>query len=275
MRIQIGNGKSTLFWHDAWLGDKPLKETLPSLFQAARFKNRTVSKELQGTNWIKSVKKISTTAQIMEYIRLWSSLQEVNINPDALDKATWLRAANGEYSARTAYEAQFSNIERPFDTKRLWKAKAEPKVLLFAWTAMYEKAPTADNLEAKGWDNNVVCPLCLTSAETNYHLLISCEFAQEVLKLVTTRASRPNLLQNIPPNVQVAQWLQYATEQVPKEHRRVMTGKILYAWWNIWKERNRRIFQGIEKNQTQVAMLAKEEADCYKMATTPIPPEPD
>lgn len=49
---------------------------------------------------------------------------------------------------------------------------------------MHEKAPTAGNLEAKGWDNNVVCPLCLLEAETNIHLLIACNYTQEVLQFV-------------------------------------------------------------------------------------------
>lgn len=89
----------------------------------------------------------------------------------------------GASTTQSAYEAQFQEVLAPFKTDHLWTARAEPKVILFAWTVMHEKA--ADNLEAKGWDNNVICPLCLQQAETNRHLLIQCPYAQQVRELVT------------------------------------------------------------------------------------------
>lgn len=69
-RIKIGDGRSTSFWNDTWLGEEPLKDKLPNLFGAARFKNRTVVVELMQKNWIRSVKNITTTQQIQGYIYL-------------------------------------------------------------------------------------------------------------------------------------------------------------------------------------------------------------
>lgn len=99
---------------------------------------------------------------------------------------------------------------------------------------MHEKALTADILEGKGWDNNVVCPLCLQEAETNYHLLIDCQFAKEVTKLINEWQQGPNL-DAMPNAMQVAQWFQNATELMAKGEKKEHTGKILYVWWN---ERN-------------------------------------
>lgn len=192
-RIQIGDGKSTLFWHDSWIGQRPLKLSLPNLFQVARFKNRTVAKEMTNNNWIRSVRNITTTPQIREYVLLWNSLSEVTLNEDNTDSAVWTKSDSGVYNATSAYKAQFKHTTRPFKTKRLWKAKAEPKVILFAWTAMHEKVLTADVLEAKGWDDNVICPLCLQELETNHHLLIDCSFARQVLHLVNTWQAGPDL----------------------------------------------------------------------------------
>lgn len=130
----------------------------------------------------------------------------------------------------------------PFNTKCLWKAKAEPKVTI-SMDSNARKAPTADNLDAKGWDNNVVCPLCLTEAETNLHLLVNCTYAQEVLQMINVRMAGRTTILEVPPAANASRTM------VPKHHRsngkgkqRDQTGRILNAWWNICKEQNRQIF---------------------------------
>jgi hypothetical protein len=44
------------------------------------------------------------------------------------------------------------------------------------------------------------------------------------------------------------------------------TETLLYCWWNIWKERNMRVFESIQKSAYQVALLVKEEVDLYRLA---------
>jgi hypothetical protein len=39
----VGNGLSTRFWEDTWLGEKPLAEEYPSLYNIAHHKNFTVA----------------------------------------------------------------------------------------------------------------------------------------------------------------------------------------------------------------------------------------
>jgi hypothetical protein len=44
----IKDGTKTRFWDDTWIGDKPLKDTYPSLYHIARDKHVTVSKVLSS-----------------------------------------------------------------------------------------------------------------------------------------------------------------------------------------------------------------------------------
>jgi hypothetical protein len=36
---------------------------------------------------------------------------------------------------------------------------------------------------------------------------------------------------------------------------------MLYYWWNVWKERNKRIFDSVQRNEFQVALTAKEDIE--------------
>jgi len=53
---------------------------------------------------------------------------------------------------------------------------------------------------------------------------------------------------------------------VPRSERRRLNGVIIYTFWNIWKERNRRIFDNLIQTGTQVAARIKEDIHQRKRA---------
>jgi hypothetical protein len=53
---------------------------------------------------------------------------------------------------------------------------------------------------------------------------------------------------------------------VPRSGRRDFDGLICYFWWNIWKERNRRIFQQEICEALQIVFIVKENVDQFKLA---------
>jgi hypothetical protein len=54
--------------------------------------------------------------------------------------------------------------------------------------------------------------------------------------------------------------------KVDKTERK-LDGIMIYFWWNLWKERNRRTFQHISLEANQVAMLCKDDITQYQYAT--------
>jgi hypothetical protein len=53
-----------------------------------------------------------------------------------------------------------------------------------------------------------------------------------------------------------------------KNHRRNFDGVMIYFWWNIWKERNRRTFQQQSMQASQVTRLYKDDITQFHLATT-------
>ena len=55
---------------------------------------------------------------------------------------------------------------------------------------------------------------------------------------------------------------------MPKTERRRLNGVVIYTFWNIWIERNRRIFNNEAETVLQVAARIKEDIEQRKRAFT-------
>jgi len=56
-------------------------------------------------------------------------------------------------------------------------------------------------------------------------------------------------------------WWKKSRRKVDKRVRREFDGLVIYFWWEVWLERNRRIFQNINKTEQQVASFTKDDVD--------------
>ena len=51
-----------------------------------------------------------------------------------------------------------------------------------------------------------------------------------------------------------------------KESKSFFDELIIYFWWNIWKERNRRTFRQEQKTVTEITYLIKEDVQQFQQA---------
>ncbi|RCV07308.1 hypothetical protein SETIT_1G233500v2 [Setaria italica] len=103
--------------------------------------------------------------------------------------------------------------------------------------------------------------------ETSLHLCLTCPYAQVVCTQISTWENF-NILQYAHP-VQfdnIGKWWEKAARSVPKDKKRHFNGLIIYTMWNIWKERNRRIFDQKFLTAQQVATHIKENLEEYRKA---------
>ena len=102
-KITLGNGKRASFWTDKWLnGIAPADET-PLLFQLATRKSLTMAKALHNGIWLRSIKRISNEEELHQILQLWIKIEGVQLTEED-DSIQWLPCANGQYSAKSAYE---------------------------------------------------------------------------------------------------------------------------------------------------------------------------
>jgi hypothetical protein len=133
-------------------------------------------------NWMRAVQHLSTQVELREFIRLWQLLREVPLSAEVEDQILWKWTPNGEYTANWTYSVQFQGSHPLFPSKKLWKAKTEPKVKTFAWTTMHQKILTTGNLAVRGMQHDPLCPLCNLEPEDAKYLLINCVFTKEVYR---------------------------------------------------------------------------------------------
>jgi hypothetical protein len=86
--VQIGNGEATPFWEARWLDGAASNELSPSLFEATRYKKRTVAKELQNNNWMRGLTHITTPSQLHEFSLLFMAISNI-ILTDSNDIIYW------------------------------------------------------------------------------------------------------------------------------------------------------------------------------------------
>lgn len=184
--IALGNGGKTPFWEAPWLQGKKPKEIAPLIFAACKRKVWTVSQAMRDNAWAHKINPATllTVRHIVQFVDLWIHLGQVQLLEEVEDDIIWKFLPNGEYSAASAYKAQFLGSTLTTMNKYVWKVWAPPKVKFFSWLALQGRHWTTDRLQKRGWENCGLCTLCRRANETAPHLIYKCRFTLRVWRLV-------------------------------------------------------------------------------------------
>jgi hypothetical protein len=126
------------------------------------------------------------------------------------------------------------------------------------------KILTVDKLQARNWPCNPTCPLCDQAPETADHLCLQCVFAQEVWVLVSAWSDGAV---RVPDRcLSLDNWWSSELTGVPSKEKKQRAAVIIYTTWNLWKERNRRIFEAKSSRPPRLLQLIEDEMALRDMA---------
>jgi hypothetical protein len=160
---------------------------------------------------------------------------------DEQDQINWKWTADGIYTAKSTYNVQFHGSYSAFKGGSIWQAEVEGKHRFFGWLLIQCKILTADKLLARNWPCNPICTLCNQEQESASHLILHCTFAQQVWEKMDDWTQ--GIIKKPAPGLEIMDWWEKDLAMLSKKARRLKAALMIYAAWNIWKARNREVFE--------------------------------
>ncbi|XP_071728309.1 uncharacterized protein [Rutidosis leptorrhynchoides] len=183
----IGDGGSTLFWLEHWIGSDKLCNLFPRLFRLEMTQNASVKdryyksngQNISSWNWSR-IPTGRTAAELDSLINLLSSFEGNCNNPDTW---RWAFASNGLFTVKQLSNILDEQILGQFSSQQLTlrNSLVPKKIEIFVWRTLKGRFPVKLELDKRGIDlHSLRCPLCDCDLESDNHALISCKFAEDI-----------------------------------------------------------------------------------------------
>lgn len=260
-KVTIGNGRKAKFWTSNWIGHQPLKYLAPALFNHSKGKQRLVQDALTNDKWIEDIRHELSMPLIREFFAVFRLIwdNETNLEEGVEDTIIWRWTNTGKYTAKSAYLAQFTGREDSRAATLIWKTWAPSKCKNFAWLVLQNRIWTSDRLQLRQWPNNYFCQLCYRNLETAQHLFKDCPFTREIWDKIMARMNHNQPFPVHNPDESLVDWWESRTKQQSKCQSKGMQSLHMLLSWEIWCERNRRVFKDKELQIPQLTARIMDE----------------
>jgi hypothetical protein len=238
------------------------KDIAPLIFELSKKKKCVVHMALGNNFWVSQINTQGglSLEHIDQFYKLWEMLSDITLAPQRPDEIKWKLTNDDCYSTKSAYKMQLLGQTTSLMPSLVWKPWAIPKCKFFAWLALQNRVWTADRLARRGWQNYGLCKLFNQRQESASHLLFKCRFPRRVWKKLKLWLG----LQHIDTTT----WHQYrSVKEWWKEviHRRgpqrkALSSLAMLVSWEIWKERNARVFRNHSITIDMLVNKIKDEA---------------
>jgi ribonuclease HI/exonuclease III len=248
------SGKKIRIWTDSIMGDPPLEQHQELQDLKSWMDSQNLSTlydisdwELERPNlWQGWAAPNRPTNLERQWVILKKLLQgKAPLKKIGKDERGWGRKAQ-EYTTAEGYNLLQSIPTAPPNPalwKAIWKCRSIPKVDLFIWTLAHKSIPTGENLQRRGWEGPFRCPLCCQEEETSNHLLLNCNYSRAIWQKITGL----QIFTRLPTDVEslLLQWESLCPFAGKKKTQTHWIWGLLpkLALWNLWLERNNRIFK--------------------------------
>ncbi|GJY03326.1 hypothetical protein Tco_0369266 [Tanacetum coccineum] len=149
MYIKVGNGETTKFWDDIWIGSKPLKLLFPRIYALDNIKDASICMKLNEPSLDNNFRRsIRGGIEQSQFKKLTDLLIPIVLNP-CPDRWFWSLEGSGEFSVASI--RRFIDDQRllTVDSKTLWIKSVPIKVNILAWKIKLEALPTRFNISRR------------------------------------------------------------------------------------------------------------------------------
>jgi hypothetical protein len=257
----IGNGNSTSFWNEQWIGDQSLRQRFPRLFGISTQKDEVISKLgriIDGRWHWELLWRRNLFVWEEDQYRQFREIIETFAPTTHNDSWLWMGDGILGFTVNSAYLLLAKEFNPPvlldttleFVFKNLWKCGAPSKVCAFSWQLILDRIQTKDNLVKRRIINEQQgqCVMCSSAPETATHVLLHCNFAAAVWYGIIRWLGFIIVL----PNTIVSSLAVLMNCAKSKNQKR----GLCFVWnvfmWVMWKVRNDLIFNNVTVSTDEV-----------------------
>ncbi|KAA3489414.1 reverse transcriptase [Gossypium australe] len=232
----VGNGRNIDIWNDNW-GFEGLSGS-SILLDRNLVQEKTVS-DLRNEN--KDGWKDNRVLEIYGE-NMGDRICKIPIIHDSYeDQCTWFHNPNGVFSSKSTYSwlilKQVGFGPHRIFWRIIWKLKTLPKIRIFGWRMGHDILPTYEKIASIRSDFNSTCPRCGKDKETLIHAMKDCPKAKAVLEYGGFNNSLLNA-----KFTHCVDWIEEVCRVLDKK----AVADFITVLWNIWNNRNNKIFGGTE-----------------------------
>jgi hypothetical protein len=130
-KFVVGNGTTTRFWKDTWLGETPLALEYPFLYNIVQRRDAYVATVLQSNPLNIQFRRTLAGNRWEVWLHLVRRLMDVQLSQQP-GQLRWKLTKNGEFSVKSMYLHVINSSSIP-SSKYVWKVKVPLKIKVFMW----------------------------------------------------------------------------------------------------------------------------------------------
>lgn len=246
---EIKNGSIARFWEDSWQQMPKIKDILQDLPDNARGihhqakVNHCWTPEVpQDYRKWKDIHLLLPNSSEQTYHLLETELQKRQIRvSDEQDILRWGHEEKGIFTTKEAYNIIIQEqIHKDGMWEKVWHKFTWPKVSTFLWILCHNRVLTWDNLRKRSFSGPSISYMCRQEEETTIHLMQNCVMGKKLWERIAFRCQKERRVQDdIRGTIDNGSQAPFQSP-ILNELWTLLPG---FLMWNLWKERNRRIFK--------------------------------